>query len=464
MLLWWCCAQVHSAVSRIGRMDALVLHDFVNHKVGLLCVGAGVHVVVVLVNVDLELVVALSEVSGAALLAQTGDGLADVVKHPPVRLVGRPSPVVESARFGAVVAAVTVGVADHDVPHGVRVVAVDSEVVKVEDSHVGVVVVLLELNVSLVYVAVVPAVVVGEHSVVDLVQDLLWVNVWVAALALVGHVKHALVRALFVLGNVRVDRVGRLGEGGRNRVGGNELGLVVVDEGLLLGGEGGLQRVKGVVQVAGHGRNLGAQMLLLGSATFGNGFRNGFCVLLEASDDSFAHLGDLANGVAGGSNLHCGKIGCVTVGHNVFNGGGLTLDLAVELVCVVNQVRVGDDVRLFPDKGTLVWGNEDDVAVLGFDTRPFLFKKKEGVVGRGRRGLIRNSFWKKKKSKSIATTISQIKGREKPKRKETHVCECTNTAHTKKANLHVLCTGNGHEGSDRKELGEHDLMKERKIN
>lgn len=55
-------------------------------------------------------------------------------------------PVLDSAWVSAVGAVVAVGVAEHDVPSAVRVVAVGTEVVKVKDTDVRVVFLLGKLD------------------------------------------------------------------------------------------------------------------------------------------------------------------------------------------------------------------------------------------------------------------------------------------------------------------------------
>ena len=60
-----------------------------------------------------------------------------VVVHPPVVLVRRVLPVHHAAWVIAVVAAIASGVADHDIPHRVRGVAVQAHVVGIHDADVG---------------------------------------------------------------------------------------------------------------------------------------------------------------------------------------------------------------------------------------------------------------------------------------------------------------------------------------
>jgi len=124
------------------------------------------------VDHDSDLVRTCVELLVVGSSAHASDGAVDVIVHPPVTLVMGVLPHANLTWVVALSAAVTVGVAEHDVPFTVALVTMDSEVLEVNDSEVSVIELFVELNVTVVNVTVLSAIFVVEHTVPHFAEEL----------------------------------------------------------------------------------------------------------------------------------------------------------------------------------------------------------------------------------------------------------------------------------------------------
>lgn len=308
--------------------------------------ATGRHVVSCRVDVDSDLVLSLSELTVVRSSAHTGDGAVDVVVHPPVTLVRRPLPHADLTWVSALGAAVTIGVAEHDVPFAVGGVAVDSEVIVVDDTEVSVVESLGELDVPFVKPAAFSAVFVVEHSVPDFANHLGGVLLDFKALAFGFVVDEAFVHALFVRVDLFQDVGGGVLQVGRSLFGGDQV-LVDLDvEGSLVLAEGVPERAKLLVELIDE-----LFMGLCERRLESGGFVDGNSVdLLDESGGLFGQVGDSdVEGLDSWDGVLCLGNACSDCGVGLLKLVQVRLEagdgLGVLLVCPFDVIR-GHAVKL----------------------------------------------------------------------------------------------------------------------